>query len=918
MQYSFMKKIGFLLITILTSLTLRAQVRPLSLAGTWHYRLDSLDKGEAEKWYQQKFTNTIKLPGTLDDAGIGKVVNTDTSTLSKDIMLHLSRKHRYIGAAWYQRTFTLNSRMTDAQLLLERVIWKTDCWVDGKQVGTQESLIAPHLFDLGRLDAGKHVITIRINSRKQHDISINDFAHAYTDGTQIIWNGIIGKMELADIGKNAIMDTRIFASLENHSIKVISKFSDGASKARTYMRTTLLYGKHVLMQTQPKVVNGNQQEITLKVPEAQSWDEFHPRLYQLRTELTDRQGRILDTKVKNFGFRDLAAAGNQLKINGRPLFLRGTLECNIFPLEGHPPMGTAGWLKVFETAKAYGLNHIRFHSWCPPEVAFRVADSLGFYLHVELPLWALTVGKDPQTLKYLEEEAQNIIQNYGNHPSFCFWSMGNELEGDFAWLENLVRKLKKEDNRHLYTTTTFSFQKGHGKTPEPADDYFITQYTDKGWVRGQGIFNTNPPDFKTDYSKALDGTPVPLIIHEVGQYSVYPDLSEIAKYTGVLRPANFEAIRNDLRKKQMLSLAPDYLKASGALAVQLYKEEIERALKTHGVGGFQLLDLHDFPGQGTALVGILNAFWDSKGLITPQDFSNFCGPVVPLIRFKKAAYNSNERFEASAEVANYSDHQIDDEIRWSVSSANGRINFQGSLGKKSISIGNAQVAGHFSVDLNKIDQACELTVTVRMTNSKYHNSWKIWVYPSKLSDGPGNVIFTTAIDSAIRYLEAGRKVILNPDTGNVHGIDGRFAPVFWSPVHFPDQPGSMGLLINKKSKALSNFPTGFYTDWQWWDLITNSRSLLLDKLPVQPKPIVRVIDNFFRNRNLATLVEFKVGSGKLILCTMDIHKNLADRPAARQLRYSLIQYAEDSAFKPADEISSITLRKLLNEERKVK
>jgi hypothetical protein len=917
MQHAFMKKIGFLLIAILTSLMLRAQVRPLSLAGTWQYRLDSLDKGSAEQWYRQKFTGEIKLPGTLDDGGIGKAVKADTSALTKDVMLHLSRKHRYIGAVWYQRTFTLSSRMSNARLLLERVIWKADCWVDGKQVGTQESLIAPQLFDLGKLEAGKHLITIRIDNRKQHDISINDFAHAYTDGTQIIWNGIIGKIQLTDLGRNAIRDTKIFASLANHSVRAISKFS-GDGKAKTYVRTVLLYGKKVLMQSQPKVVNADQQEITFQVPGAQSWDEFHPRLYQLRTELTDGQGRVLDTRVDSFGFRDIAAAGNELKVNGHPLFLRGTLECNIFPLEGHPPMGTSGWLKVFKTAKAYGLNHIRFHSWCPPEAAFQIADSLGFYLHVELPLWSLTVGKDQQTLKYLENEAQNIIQNYGNHPSFCFWSMGNELEGDFAWLENLVQKLKKEDNRHLYTTTTFSFQKGHGKTPEPVDDYFITQYTDKGWVRGQGIFNTDAPDFKTDYSKALEGTPVPLIIHEVGQYSVYPDLNEIAKYTGVLRPANFEAVRNDLRKKQMLALAPDYLKASGALAVQLYKEEIERALKTHGVGGFQLLDLHDFPGQGTALVGILNAFWDSKGLITSDDFRNFCGPVVPLIRFEKAAYNNNERFEASAEVANYSDHQIDDEIRWSVTSADGHINFQGSLGNKSVPVGNAQAAGRFSVDLKKIDQASELTVTVGMTKSKFHNSWKIWVYPEILSNGPGNVIFTTAVDSAIRYLEAGRKVILNPDTGSIHGIDGRFAPVFWSPVHFPDQPGSMGLLINKKSKALADFPTDFYTDWQWWDLVTNSRSLLLDKLPAQPKPIVRVIDNFFRNRNLATLVEFKVGSGKLILCTMDIHNKLSSRPAAKQLRYSLIHYAEDSAFQPADEISTATLRKLLNDDRKVK
>lgn len=906
-----MKKIVVLLIIVFTSLAVSAQVKPKSLAGIWQYRLDSLDHGSNKKWYNQTFTSAIKLPGTLDDAGIGKPVQVDTSVMNKDVMLHLSRKHRYIGAVWYQRTINLTSPMSSTRLFFERIIWKTDCWIDGNQVGTQESLIAPQIFDLGSLNAGKHVITIRVDNRKQHDISFNDFAHAYTDGTQIIWNGVIGKMQLLDMSGTKITGVKVFPSLSNHTLKAAITLS-GAHRGNTYVRLSLLSGTKVITTAKLSLVKINQQELTLKTPTIQSWDEFHPRLYRLRTELLDEQGQILDVKTESFGFRNITSAGNQFKINGRLLFLRGTLECNIFPREGHPPMNTLEWLKVFKTAKAYGLNHIRFHSWCPPEAAFQVADSIGFYLHVELPLWSLTVGKDQKTSNYLEEEAQKIIQNYGNHPSFCFWSMGNELEGDFAWLENLVRKLKKEDNRHLYTTTTFSFQKGHGKTPEPADDFFITQYTDKGWVRGQGIFNTNTPDFKTDYSKATEGTAVPLIIHEVGQYSVYPDLKEITKYTGVLRPTNFEAVRNDLRKKQMLGLAPNYLMASGTLAVQLYKEEIERALKTRGVGGFQLLDLHDFPGQGTALVGILNAFWDRKGLITPQEFRNFCGPVVPLLRFSKAVYNNNERLEADAEIANYSDHQIDDEVLWSVSSNNGNVNFHGSLGKKSISIGNGEVAGHLSVDLSSISKACELTVSVRLAKTNYINHWKIWVYPSKVPAEQSDVIFTTAVDSAIHFLQAGKKVILNPNTSAIKGIDGRFAPVFWSPVHFPDQPGSMGLLIDNKNKALADFPTDYYTDWQWWDLVTRSKSIILDKVTTTPTPIVRVIDNFFKNRNLATLVEFKVGSGKLIVCSMDIHHQLSNRPAARQLRYSLMHYAGGADFQPVTKIDSNSLLKLFN------
>lgn len=908
-----MRKTLFLFSILFSGITAFSQGIKIPVNGKWHFKLDSLDMGMPEKWYSLNLPGNITLPGTLDDAGIGKPVRADTSKLNKPVMMHLSRKHEYIGAVWYQRTISIPRPMMAARLMLERVIWKTDCWIDGRQVGTQESLIAPQFFDLGKLKAGVHQITLRVDNRKQRDISINDFAHAYTDGTQIIWNGVIGQMEIAERPPLTIDNVQIFAGLNTRTVEAHIDFVPGVTNKKLFIRARVISGSRVVEDVRNSTItdiSAGTKKIIIHMKEARSWDEFHPRLYQLKIDVSDRFGKIIASKTDQFGFRDVSSEKGEFRINGRRLFLRGTLECNIFPLEGHPPMNTAGWLKVFKTAKQYGLNHIRFHSWCPPEAAFKVADSIGFYLHVELPLWSLTVGKDAGTLAYLKEEAARIIQNYGNHPSFCFWSMGNELEGDFNWLQNLVKELKAKDNRRLYATTTFSFQNGHGKYPEPADDYFITQYTDKGWVRGQGIFNTNVPDFKTDYSKAVKGIPVPLVIHEVGQYSVYPDLDEISKYKGVLEPMNFKAIRNDLRNKGMLNLAGPYLKASGMLAQNLYKEEIERALKTPGVGGFQLLDLHDFPGQGTALVGLLNAFWDSKGIITPAEFRRFCGPVVPLLRFEKATYTNNEIFSASAEMANFSDKTITDQLTWSVAGTDKKVLFSGKLSEKSIPVGNGYQVGKFSFNLNSITHAQQLDITLSLAHSPISNHWKIWVYPSTIPKVPKNVIFTTSADSALSWLKKGANVVLNPDTAQINGVNGRFAPVFWSPVHFPDQPGTMGLLINPAHPSLADFPTDYHSDWQWWDLATSSKTMITDMLPFQPHPIVRVIDNFFKNRNMANILEFKVDGGKLIICSMDIQHNLADRPVARQLRYSLMNYAGGKHFAPNDNLNSTDLKKL--------
>jgi len=670
---------------------------------------------------------------------------------------------------------------------------------------------------------------------------------------------------------------------------------------------------HVVASRQKEATASAEDEIAL--PDCKLWDEFAPNLYTIRVTLTTGRGK--DIATAPFGMRVLDNKNSVLWINGRRLFLRGTLECDIFPLTGHPPMDRRGWLKEFTVARSYGLNHLRFHSWCPPAAAFEVADSLGFYLQIELPLWNTNAGKDTAMNRFLREEAFRISREYGNHPSFCFWSMGNELEGDFDWLHGMVSALRQADPRHLYTSTSFSFQADHGKWPEPGDDFYITQYTKKGWVRGQGIFNTYPPDFKSDYARAVDGLPEPLIIHEMGQYSVYPDMREINKYTGVLDPLNFKAIRRDLERKGMLDLSPAFTRASGKFAARLYKEEIERVLRTPGTSGFQLLDLHDFPGQGTALIGLLDAFWDSKGLVTPEQHRMYCSAVVPLIRFDKAVYTNNEQFTATAEVANFGKGVLKEMVpEWTVEDAGGRRIAGGVLESQDIAMGNGQGIGSFSFALGGVKQASQLTVVLRLKGTSYKNEWNIWVYPERVTelDGKlfadrGRVVFDSTLDDALRHLQEGRDVLFNPDTASLNGVTGRFAPVFWSPVHFPDQPGTMGLLMRPDHPALKNFPTEAYSDWQWWDLVTSSKTMILDSLPAID-PIVRVIDNFVKNRKMAGVIEAKVGKGRLVLVSADIRHDLERRPAARQLRYSLEKYMKGDAFHPAVELNAAQMKRL--------
>ena len=877
----------------------------IDLSGKWTVALDSLDTGIDQEWFELIFIDEINLPGTLCDAGYGKPCRLKPS-MERQIFLNLKRKYDYVGVAWYTRQVEIPAGWQDKQIFLhlERVIWNTQVWIDGQNAEQEnESLSTPHCFDLTRfLTPGKHHIAIRIDNRKQHDITVRDMAHAYTNETQTMWNGVIGEISLRAVEKAHIKNIVLTPDIDAAKVHVHLNMEGIAANTPGKLIFRVKERNGVSLPVKELEVSDNDFSFDYPISNPKLWDEFNPNLYEVEAELKTGKGK--DLYRSTFGMRKINARQSLLHINGRRLFLRGTLECNIFPLKGYPPMDRVGWQKLYGAVRDYGLNHIRFHSWCPPGAAFEVADEMGVYLQVELPLWVLTVGKDKKTVDFLFDEAEKIMKEYGNHPSFCFWSLGNELQGDFAVMDSLLMSLKRKDQRFLYMTTTFTFEKGHGDWSEPNDDFWVSQWTKKGWIRGQGVFDTYPVNFQHDYRAAIDSIPVPVITHEIGQYSVFPNLKEIGKYTGNLLPLNFLAVKEDLEKKGRLPEADAYTQSSGKLAAILYKEEIERALKTPGFSGFQLLDLHDFPGQGTALVGLLDAFWETKGLITPEEFRNFCAPVVPLVRFAKAAYTSNETLEVKAEVANFSDRELADIVpEWKLTGSKGGIIAQGTLPKQNVAIGNALTLGEFSTALSGITQAEKLTLSLSLQNTEYRNSWEIWVYPQKLETPQTDVVCTRDFAEARQALQQGRKVLLNPAKDDMKGLEGKFVQVFWSPVHFPNQPGTMGILCNPAHPALEHFPTEMHSNWQWQDICKSGKTLVLDSLGVTTQPIVRMVDNFFKNRNLGLIFEAKVGNGKLLVCSPDLYNNIESRPVAAQLRYSLILYMASGRFNPNQDLS---------------
>jgi len=895
----------------------------LSLAGSWGFAGDPDDVGVSERWFFRTLdADAITLPGTTDDLGYGTPHGLQPE-LPREVLRVLARKHSYVGPAWYQKTVTIPEAWAGRAIVLslERVMWETRVWVGERPAGAADSLITPHVYDLTELlTPGTHRLTIRVDNSRKYNLG--NMAHAYSHETQIMWNGLIGGIRLEAVDPVHLEEVQLYPNIAGRTVRAVLTISNRvrALDADVALEAAAVNGQpHVTPKVRRRLALVPGQtvlEVELPMgPEMQLWDEFSPVLYELTAKIA--AAPFEHSKSVRFGMRQIEAEGARLLINRRPLFLRGTLECCIFPNTGHPPMDKAEWKRIIGIAQSYGLNHFRFHSWCPPRAAFEAADELGFYLQPELPVWVNNMGRDEPRDQFLKAEADRLMKAYGNHPSYVLLVIGNELEGDYGFIHSLVRHFQENDPRRLYTSTAFSFQGQHGRWPEPVDEFFITQQTTNGWVRGQGFFNVRPPSTSFDFRDSLAGMPVPVISHEIGQYAVFPNLQEIDQYTGVNEPMNLKAIRADLERKGLLPLADDYLQASGQLSVLLYKEDIEMCLRTPGMSGFQLLDLHDFPGQGTALVGTLNAFWESKGLIKPEAYRRFCNSTVPLARLAKRTFENSEVFEAAVEVLHYAPANLIDAVGlWRISDHRGQVLLQDRFHPVTLVAGGHTALGTIRFPLGQIKNASKLVLTVALEGTEFINDWAFWVYPADQSVAPpAEVLIAGDFDeNVVAALGAGRTVLLLPEPAALREKEmGRFVPVFWSPVHFPNQPITMGLLCDPAHPVFRHFPTDFHTDWQWWELMTQSAAVLMDGAPQEFEPLVRMVDGFTKNRRLYNLFEACVGGGKLVFCSMDIVNDLDQRIAARQLRRSLLAYVGSADFDPQQSLPLAFVKGLFRE-----
>jgi hypothetical protein len=911
----------------------------ISLAGKWKFKLDPEKKGLSEKWFKSILPENIYLPGSCEEQGYG--IKTPEPELDR-----LTRILKYEGPAWYQRVIDVPDSWEgkNIQLFLERCHWETDVWLDERPLGKKNSLSVPHVYELGKLSRGKHILTICVDNA--YKIAIGRWGSAITEDSQGNWNGIIGRIELQ------ANDPVWIKSVQVYSEKM---------KVRLCNRTGRILNAKIESSI-PRLIKNKSQQITIPQGEtevelpvtkkAQLWDEFSPGIKKLT--LTLKAEKFNDSITISYSIRKLNTKDKQFTLNGRPVLLRGCVNECVYPLSGYSPMDKAAWLRTLGICKSYGFNFMRFHSWCPPEAAFEAGDELGFLFQVELPLWTLDAppfGHDQQRDQFIYNELKSILSVYGHHPSFAFMAMGNESSGA---LDSLVKLAQELDPQHIYRSEGSGtlaqgdyMEIGERGVMGPSTNWDRSSFW--GWIPG----NDSGSNLKN----------LPILDHEDGQWGMYPDFDGIRKFKGNYQPFNYKRFRKSLESHHMLYQDKAFATASGKFSVLLYKEEIEACERTYPFGGFEILEARDHPGQGTAIVGWLDAFWDSKGLITPEEFRRFCAPTVCLLRMSKRIYTVGDLLVAEAEIAHYGSKSITVKPSWKITDSKRNIIARGNLNPVKLETGRVTKIGNINLVLGKVFAPAQLTVTLRAAGTS--NSWNIWVYPDLQVKVPPNIIIAHEFDSkTLEALESGKRVLLfsSPKEGIIipnrafyasdsvrylplvsagrNSIPGSFMPVFWNTRLF-NQIGTLGILCDPKNPALADFSTESNSNWQWADLlgrfsaaesfrvagapldmcdtlekqagdkVDRSKAIILDETPKDFKPIVQAIDNYDRNAKLGIVFETRVGKGKLLVCAMDLETDADKRPAARQLEQSLLNYIAGDKFLPTHELSKGLLEKLL-------
>lgn len=883
------------------------------------------------------------LPGTLDTNNIGYAdkganqwhpeINLGNATEEIDehapIATRFTRKHTYEGAATLTRQISYVPTPGMRVLLEAERARCLRLWIDDREVEPLQgsgTLSTPYVFEVTGLLTGNNKITL-VSDNSYPGLPHDDivYSSAATDETQTNWNGILGYFRLREVPETYIESVHVYPRGENLDIAVTLStngyFQDAgkltieseAIDTITYSLKAEKNGKiHMLFKDIPLHDN------------IRKWDEYEGNLYTLKTTLKI-QPKVTNSTEVTFGIRSYGSdTDGRITLNNRCIFIRSEANCAEFPEEGHPPMDVESWMSILSRYKAYGINYMRFHSHCPPDAAFSAADRLGILMQPELSHWnPKDALESEESYHYYKKELAAIIEAYANHPSFVALTLGNELhnhELGHARMVELVEMAQQMDNTRMYAIASNGYYGEQGC--DETSDFYTSQKYYKEEIRGcfaaesdtpgqkghlLGYINNRYPGSDHNYDSAMSilrkDYSRPVFSFEVGQYEILPDFGELQDFQGISDPANLRLIQKRVEEAGLTKIWKEYVEATGELSLIGYREEVEAVMRTKAMSGISLLGLQDFPGQGTALVGMMNSHLEAKpyDFARPERFWQFFRDSLPLVEMEKYTYEFGETLTAKILAANYGKQDMEGRLQYRLSG--GGKEYRGYIDNECYEKGKLTLAGEIQIPLTQWTKAQELSLEVKLSGETHlYNQYPIWVYPRVHPQYPDTVYETRYLDEQVSHvLEQGGTVYLSPDAtleALPHSIRTQFTTDFWSVGTFAAQEGGMGQYIDTQHPIFASFPTQKHTNWQWWCMATQ-RAVIL---PRAYRAIVTEMDSYAYLRPMAQLIEWRCGKGKVLLSTFGLH-NLQQYPEARALQDSIYRYLASGQCEPEQTIT---------------
>ena len=870
----------------------------------------------------------MAIPGSLDENRIGfpdrgsnqwhPDINGKDGMFEEGapIATRLTRRYAHEGPAVISRPLRWQPPEGKRVFLEVERARKLSLSVNGEEIApfTPGTVSTPWVFEVTGLLTGDDKLALTTdNSYPGWPRDAIVYSSAATDETQTNWNGLLGYVRLRVEEPTFMESVRAYPHGNLLDVCVTISAPQAWQGRVTVSSGALAEEATAAITSAPGLTDHWLRGLKLRA-DAARWDEDEGRLHTLSVAADGLSGREI-----RFGARDFQAVDGRFRLNGRTIFLRSEANCAVFPETGYCPMTIEAWRGILQTYRGYGVNCMRFHSHCPPEAAFAAADELGMMMQPELSHWnPKDAFASPESQAFYRGELLAILRTLANHPSFVMLTLGNELWTDAAgrdFMTALLKEARACDPTRLYAEGSNNHYGQRGC--DPASDFCASHNHYNDMIRAtsanmEGYLNHAYPDGRRNFEEVMaklrqryDG---PVFAHEVGQYEVLPDFDELADFHGVTAPVNYEIIRDRVAERGLLPVWKTYVEATGELSLRCYREEVEAALRTESLSGISLLGIQDFPGQGTALVGMLNAHLRPKpfDFARPERFQAFFRNVLPLALLPRYTYESTETLTADVRMANYGREALHGQPEWSL--IGDGVALRGTLSEATVRAGGLTDLGRLSIPLRDVNAPAHLTLTLSLKG--HSNAYDLWVYPPIQPVCPPEVYETARLDErAEQTLARGGIVYLTPPSTKEalpQSIQAQFSPDFWSVGTFAGQEGGMGQLIDAGHPLFHSFPTAAHTDWQWWPM-AGQRALIL---PEPWQAIVTVMDSYATLRPMAQLLECRCGGGRLLLSTMGL-QDLQQYPEARALLGSLYGYLASGQFQPTQEIPLEALRRLI-------